>query len=137
MRPDSENGNVVVEFIGVVVALLIPLTVITGAAIEVSRSYIATDVAARAGSRSFVVSNSDSAGRSHAISAVRVAMEDHGVWNSSVSTKYVCSESPCLSPGGYVKVTVSQPVQLSLPASLGSRTIVLQSSHTSVVDEIR
>lgn len=137
MKKNRDDGNVVVEFIGVVTALIIPITVIAVGCVDVSRAYLATEVSARAASRAFVVSNSDAAGRAHARSSAKVAMEDHGVLDNSVSTTFSCSDSPCLSPGGYVTVVVKKSVKLSLPANLGARSITLQSSHTSIVDEIR
>lgn len=137
MKQESESGNVIIEFIGVVTALIIPLTVIATASVDVSKAYLGTEVAARAGSRSFVVSSSDSTARSHARSATKVAMEDHGVFDNSVLTSFICSDSPCLTPGGYVTVNVKKTVRLSLPANFGDRSITVQSSHTAVVDEIR
>jgi len=137
MKFKSDEGNVVIEFIGVLTALIIPLTIIASACIDVSRTFIGTEVAARAGSRAFVISSSDSSGRSHARNATRAAMQDQGVWDGSVTTSFKCSQNPCLTPGGYVTISVRKTIHLSLPANLGSRSINLTSNHTAVVDEIR
>jgi hypothetical protein len=42
-----------------------------------------------------------------------------------------------LSPGGFVTVRVSKQVNLNLPRALGSRSVVVMSQHTAVVDELR
>jgi hypothetical protein len=137
MKNSNDAGNVIVEFIGVVTALIIPITIISSTSVLISRSYIATEVASRAASRAYIVSDTESAARKHAQSAVKLSLQDQGIFDNSVLTKISCNKSPCLSPGGYVTVSVQRQVLVSLPASLGSRKITIKAASTSVVDELR
>ena len=136
-KPDRERGNVIIEFIGVTVALLIPISIVSGASLTVAQSYLATDVAARNGSRAFVISTNDTSANNDARSAAKLAMQDHNAFDDGVEIRTICTTSPCLTPGGYVSVVVSRQVELSLPISLGSRSIKVSAQHTAIVDELR
>ena len=136
MKNQNDVGNVMIEFIGVVVALIIPITIISNSSILVSRSYIATESASRAASRAFVVSDTEAKARMHAQAAAKVALQDQGVFDKSVAIKISCTKSPCLSPNGYVTVNIQRQVLLALPAPFGSRKIIVKASSTSVVDEL-
>jgi hypothetical protein len=133
----SESGNVIVEFIGVTVALLVPLSIIANSSIMVANAYLSTDVAARSAARAFVVSGSDASGTRAANSAVELTAHDFDPMSGGQSTKISCTKHPCLSPGGFVTVRVSKEVKLNLPRALGARTVTVTSHHTSVVDELR
>jgi hypothetical protein len=136
MKISTDEGNVIVEFIGVLMALVMPITIIASVSVSISQSYLATEVASRAASRAFVISNTETNARKHAYAVAKVAMQDHGAFDNSVVTKISCSNSPCLSPSGYVTVTVQRQVLLALPAPFGSRKILVKASSTSVVDEL-
>jgi len=136
MKNQNDVGNVVIEFIGVVVALIIPITIISNLSILVSRSFIATESASRAASRAFVVSDTEAKARMRAQATAKVALQDQGVFDKSVSIKISCTKSPCLSPNSYVTVSVQRQVLLALPAPFGSRKIIVKASSTSVVDEL-
>jgi hypothetical protein len=133
----SERGNVIVEFIGVTVALLIPISIVSGASLTVAQSYLATDIAARNGSRAFVISTNDVSANIDARSAAKLAMQDHNSMDERVEIRTICTKSPCLTPGGYVSVVVSRQIELSLPVNLGSRSIKVSARHTAIVDELR
>jgi hypothetical protein len=138
MRPiKTDDGNVIVEFIGITVALLVPLSIIANSSIIVANAYLSTDISARTAARAFVVSSSDASGSRSANSAAALVAQDFDARNSAITTKISCSKNPCLSPGGYVTVRVSKEVVLNLPRALGSRSVVVTSQHTSVVDELR
>lgn len=133
----SEDGNVIVEFIGITVALLVPLSIIASSSIMVANAYLSTDVSARTAARAFVVSSSDANGSRAANSAAGLVAQDFDARNAAVTTKVTCSKNPCLSPGGFVTVRVSKEVKLNLPRTFGSRSVVVSSQHTAVVDELR
>jgi len=133
----SDQGNVIVEFIGITVALLVPLSIIANSSIMVANAYLSTDISARTAARAFVVSSSDASGSRAANSAAALIAQDFDSRNSAITTKISCSKNPCLSPGGFVTVKVSKEVALNLPSAFGSRSIVVSSQHTSVVDELR
>jgi len=137
MRFRSDAGNVIVEFIGITVALLVPLSIIANSCILVANAYLATDISARTAARAYVVSSSDANGTRAANSAAGLSAKDFDSRNSAITTKISCTKNPCLSPGGFVTVKISKEVKLNLPAAFGSRSLLLTSQHTSVVDELR
>jgi hypothetical protein len=136
-RTTVEDGNVIVEFIGITVALLVPLSIIANSSILVANAYLATDVSARTAARAFVVSSSDANGSRAANSAAGLIAQDFDSRDAAITTKITCSKNPCLSPGGFVTVRVSKEVRLNLPRAFGSRSVVVASQHTAVVDELR
>ncbi len=134
---ESDDGNVIIEFIGITVALLVPLSIIASSSIMVANAYLSTDVASRTASRAFVVSSSDTSGYRAANSAADLVAKDFDSNDGEVNTEIFCTKNPCLSPGGFVTVRVSKEVRLNLPRALGSRSVVVAAQHTSVVDELR
>ena len=132
-----DEGNVIVEFIGITIALLVPLSIIANSSIMVANAYLSTDVSARTAARAFVVSSSDASGSRAASAAAGLVGQDFDSRNGAITIKISCSKNPCLSPGGFVTVRVSKQVDLNLPRALGSRSVVVTSQHTSVVDELR
>jgi len=137
MKFRSDNGNVIVEFIGVTVALLIPISIVASASLTIAQSYLATDVAARNGSRAFVISNNDATANNDARSAANLSMQEHKALDENFSVSTACSKNPCLTPGGFVTVTVSRQIDLNLPINLGSRSVLVSAQHTAIVDELR
>lgn len=133
----NENGNVIVEFIGITVSLLVPLSIIASACIAVASGYLSTDVSARTAARAFVTSPTDAIAKKNAISTAQLSAEDFDSSKSRISTKISCSKKPCLSPGGFVTVKVNRDVSLNLPRIFGSRVVRVTSQHTLVVDELR
>jgi hypothetical protein len=136
-RVKADDGNVIVEFIGITVALLVPLSIIASSSIMVANAYLATDVSARTAARAFVISSSDASGSRAANSAAGLIAQDFDSHNAAITTKITCSKNPCLSPGGFVTVRVSKEVRLNLPRAFGSRSVVVASQHTAIVDELR
>lgn len=133
----ADHGNVIVEFIGITVALLVPLSIIANSSIMVANAYLSTDISARTAARAFVVSSSDASGIRVANSAAALVAQDFNAHDSAITTRISCSRNPCLSPGGFVTVRVSREVALNLPRAFGSRSVVVTSQHTSIVDELR
>jgi hypothetical protein len=136
-RFTEDNGNVIVEFIGITVALLVPLSIIANSSIMVANAYLATEVSARTAARAFVISSNDATGTSAANSAAGFVAQDFDSRNTAIATKISCTKNPCLSSGGYLTVRVSKEVRLNLPRAFGSRSVVVASQHTAVVDELR
>jgi hypothetical protein len=133
----TDTGNVIVEFIGITVALLVPILVIANSSLSVAHAYVSTEIAARTAARAFVTSSTEVNATRSANLAVGMTAKDFGPSKFSMATKISCSKNPCLSPGGFVTVKVSKDVKLNLPHVLGSRTIVVAAQHTLVVDELR
>jgi hypothetical protein len=136
-RVKADDGNVIVEFIGITVALLVPLSIIASSSIMVANAYLSTDVSARTAARAFVVSSSDASGNRVASAAAGLVSQDFDARDAAITTKITCSKNPCLSPGGFVTIRVSKEVKLNLPRAFGPRTVVVSGQHTAVVDELR
>ena len=102
----SSDGNVIIEFIGITVALLVPLSIIASSSILVANAYLSTDISARTAARAFVVSSSDASGSRAANSAASLVAQDFDSRNSAKPTRISCTKHPCLSPGGFVTVRV-------------------------------
>jgi len=134
-RPD--RGNVIVEFIGITIALLVPLSIIASSSIMVANAYLSTDVSARIAARAYVLSSNDASGTRAANSAAGLSSQDFDSQVLMRPIKVSCTKNPCLSPGGFVTVRVSKEVNLNLPKALGSRSVVVSAQHTAVVDELR
>jgi hypothetical protein len=134
-RPD--RGNVIVEFIGITIALLVPLSIIASSSIMVANAYLSTDVSARIAARAYVLSSNDASGTRAANSAAGLSSQDFDSQVLIRPIKVSCTKNPCLSPGGFVTVRVSKEVNLNLPKALGSRSVVVSAQHTAVVDELR
>jgi hypothetical protein len=134
-RPD--RGNVIVEFIGITIALLVPLSIIASSSIMVANAYLSTDVSARTAARAYVLSSNDASGTRAANSAASLSSQDFDSQVLMRPIKVSCTKNPCLSPGGFVTVRVSKEVNLNLPTALGSRSVIVSAQHTAVVDELR
>ena len=134
-RPD--RGNVIVEFIGITIALLVPLSIIASSSIMVANAYLSTDVSARIAARAYVLSSNDASGTRAANLAAGLSSQDFDSQVLIRPIKVSCTKIPCLSPGGFVTVRVSKEVNLNLPKALGSRSVVVSAQHTAVVDELR
>ena len=137
MKRANDQGNAVVEFIGVAIALLVPIAFVASAVLTVAQSYLAADVAARAASRAYVTAESEKSAKHAAKVLVRQSLRDLNSLESNSSVKISCRSSPCLKSGNYVSVIVTNKVPLNLPKFLGSHSVVVTGKHTSVVDELR
>jgi len=132
-----DRGNVIVEFIGITIALLVPLSFIASSSIMVANAYLSTDVSARTAARAYVLSTNDASGTRAANAAAGLISQDFDSQDLIRPIKVSCTKSPCLSPGGFVTVRVSKEVNLNLPKALGSRSVIVSAQHTAVVDELR
>jgi hypothetical protein len=133
----DDQGNVIVEFIGITVALLVPISIIASACVSIASGYLSTDISARTAARAFVISADEATAKKNANSTARLVSDEYDARRSEVSTKISCTKRPCLSPGGFVTVKVSRDVALNLPRVFGPREITVTSQHTLVVDELR
>jgi len=133
----SDQGNVIVEFIGITVSLLVPISIIASACISIAGGFLSTDISARTAARAFVISADEVTAKKNALSTARLVSDEYGSKRSNVMTKISCTKRPCLSPGGFVTVKVSRDVTLNLPRVFGSRELTVTSQHTLVVDELR
>jgi hypothetical protein len=133
----SQDGAATVEFVLVAVFCLVPLTYVLLTALSVQSTAFAVVEAARSGAQAFVSAPSGSLAGSRADRAVDLALADQGLSAEPRDVQITCSRSPCLTPGGTVRVRVSATVQLGwLPGWLGAggAGIPVQAVHEKTVD---
>lgn len=131
-RSGAESGNVVVEFVGVMIILVVPALLALLATSSLLMGQAAITAAARDGARAFVRAESVAQGRHHATDIATEAFDQRGV-DAEVAIDFVCSATPCLTPGAAVTTTVRANVRLT---SVGM-TVTLDESLRLPVDELR
>jgi hypothetical protein len=106
----QDRGSAIVEFVALAVPLFIPILIYLGNFASVSGNEEIVRVLAREGLRAYAVSESDHSGRQMSAQAITVIAQHLGLSASEIATltsQYECSENPCLSPNGEIRITVS------------------------------
>jgi Flp pilus assembly protein TadG len=106
----QEQGSAVVEFVCLAIPLFIPIFIYLNNFASVSANEAIIRTLAREGLRSYVASASDQAGRIVSAQALTVIATHLGLDPSEIETlsaRYECSESPCFSANGRIRLTVS------------------------------
>lgn len=130
---NTDQGNVVVEFVATTIIFLVPIAYIAIAALQVATSYIEVQNAARAGARVFVTSANESLARTQASKAIGSVTGNP----STNSTKFICEFQPCLTPEALVTVEVKKLVNLNLPAFFGTYQVEVTGIQAEVVQDVR
>ena len=133
----DDGGTATVEFVLVGLMLLVPLTYVLLTALAVQSHAYAVVEAARSGARAYVTAPNGSAARLRAQEAVRLSLADQGLPTGDATVAVACSRTPCLTPGGTVRVQVSATVGLGwVPDWLGERraAIPVTAVHVETVD---
>lgn len=133
---NPEAGNVSLEFIAIVVALLIPLTFIAGAVVGMVKTNIAQESAARAAARAFVVAPTSQMAYARARAVASTVLSDSGIARSQVQTLIACSAMPCLVPGEVVTVTITRSYMVHLPGTWVNRKATISARHSVMVDGV-
>jgi hypothetical protein len=135
---EADTGSAIVEFVVVGLLLMVPLAYVVLAALSVQRHAYAVVEAARSAARAYVTAPTATAGSADARRAVALALRDQGVAeDAGVQVTITCSRTPCLTPGGTVRVRVSTTVVLGwVPAFLarGAAAIPVSATHVESVD---
>lgn len=137
----AERGNVVVEFLGVALVLLLPVTYLVLTVGRVQAATFAVEGASREAARAYVTADSASDGARLASVAVALAFEDQGFVAAAQgeALTLTCSSSPCLEPGGEVAAQVRLDVPLPLVPSFVRSAVPLsipvEARHVASVDE--
>jgi TadE-like protein. len=108
-----ERGNAVIEFVAVIALLLLPAIIAATALSTLFSAKNAAASAARNAARVYVRSESSPTGRTRATAIARLAFADRGI-AAEPRISFQCTRNPCLSPGGYVDVTMSADIALPL-----------------------
>lgn len=106
----QDTGSAIVEFVALAIPLFIPIFIYLSNFASMSGNEEIVRILAREGLRAYVVSESDHAGRQVSAQAISVIAHHLGLSNSEIATlsaQYECSENPCLSPNGQIRITVS------------------------------
>ena len=109
-RLAGESGSAIVEFVVLAIPLFIPIFIYLNTFASVSGNEAIVRTLAREGLRAYVASDSDHAGREVSAQALSVIATHLGLTPreiASLSTRYECSDSPCLSSNGRIRITVS------------------------------
>lgn len=106
----QDRGSAIVEFVALAIPLFIPIFIFLSNFASVSGNEEIVRVLAREGLRAYAVSESDNSGRQMSAQAITVIAQHLGLSASEIATlttQYECSENPCLSPNGEIRITVS------------------------------
>jgi len=139
---DEEDGNAIVEFIGVSFVLLIPLVYLILTFFLIQGAAFAAEGAAREAGRILATGAGRDSAFDAATLATRMAFEDFGLDTEAPPDLAVdCEADPCLTPGSRIHVTVSTEVTLPLISTGVARTVgavvPIQGSAVVVVDRFR
>ena len=106
----EDRGSAIVEFVALAIPLFIPIFIYLNNFASVSGNEEIVRVLAREGLRAYVASDSDHSGREVSAQALTVIAQHLGLTASEIQTltaKYECSNNPCLSSNGRIRLTVS------------------------------
>ena len=109
-RIRDERGSAIVEFVTLAIPLFIPIFIYLNNFASISGNEEIVRVLAREGVRAYVVSDSDHAGRETSAQAISVIAHHLGLTQKEIQTlsaRYDCSNKPCLSANGRIRLTVS------------------------------
>ncbi len=133
----GDDGAALVEFIVLAVSLAVPLAYLLLAVFDVQRAAYGASSATREAARVFVLSSSTAEAERNAQAAAEVALSDHGLSLSDGEFTISCSASPCLTPGGTVRISFRTEVALPMVPTFADRGLVsmpVAASHTQTVD---
>ncbi|MSO42933.1 MAG: hypothetical protein EXQ76_01700 [Candidatus Planktophila sp.] len=109
-RLAGESGSAIVEFVALAIPLFILIFIYLNNFASVSGNEEIVRVLAREGLRAYVASDSDHAGRELSAQALSVIATHLGLTPGEITTlsaRYDCSDNPCLSSNGRIRITVS------------------------------
>ena len=106
----DEEGSAIVEFVVLAIPLFIPIFIYMASFASLSGNEAIVRTLARETLRAYVASENDHAGREVSGQALAVIATNLGLSDSerqTLSTRFECSENPCLSANGRIRLTVS------------------------------
>ncbi|GEM_PF-341516 len=127
----SDDGNAVLEFLGVALVLLVPTIYLVLVLGRVQAAAFAVEGAAREAARTAVAADDPAQAAQRAVAATGIALRDQGFDDDPATALHLsCTSVPCLEPGSrvaaHVEVVVPLPfvpgfvrdvVPLSVPVS--------------------
>lgn len=107
---NDEKGSAIVEFVVLAIPLFIPIFIYLASFASLSGNEVIVRTLAREALRAYVASENDHAGREVSAQALAVIAEHLGLTDGEIRTlsaRYECSENPCLSANGRIRLTIS------------------------------
>lgn len=132
-----EDGNVLVEFVAIVIVLLLPLIYFAQSVAIITKANLAIQNASQLAARAFVVSSNDAVARVHAKSAASSALNDAHLSKVGLRVAVKCSATPCLTASQEVSISVATQVSTPAFGFVPRHAFVVAATHTETVDEIR
>ena len=105
-----EDGGAIVEFVALAIPLFIPIFIYLNSFSSISGNEVIARSMAREVLRVYVISENDSAARNLSSSATQLLARQWNLSASEISTLRThmdCSQSPCLTANGRIKLTIS------------------------------
>ena len=105
-----EEGGAIVEFVALAIPLFIPIFVYLNSFSSISGNEVIARSMAREVLRVYVISENDGAARNLSSSATQLLARQWNLSASEISTLRThmdCSQSPCLTANGRIKLTIS------------------------------
>ena len=103
----GDDGNAIVEFLGVALLLLVPVVYLALTLGRLQATTFAVDGAAREGARAVTTATDAASAEQLALAAVSLALADQGVdTDAATATTITCMGGDCLAPGTVVTVEV-------------------------------
>ena len=130
-RIGDHCGNVVVEFIGLVVAVVVPISGAAAALWPVTATRLEVSGLVHAASRAYATAASDGQG----LSRVRALLASSGTL-SGTRIDVRCQSSPCITSGSLVTITLTRMTHVSAPL-VGTRDVQISVSDSAMVDAWR
>lgn len=136
-----DDGSALVEFVGLVLLLLVPLVYLVLVVGRLQAGSFAAEAAALDAARVFVASDGPAAAPSRALAAAGVALADQGFDDDPADAVAIACSTGCLEPGS--EVTVDVVVRVPLPfvppvvRSAVPLEIPVSARRTAAVDEFR
>ena len=131
----SDDGSATIEYIGVALAMLVPIAYFVVAFTQVQSATYGVVGAAQQGARAYVQSSSDYLGRFAAARAAAIAGRNHGLIITSDQVRITCAVANCLQPGTVVTIDVRTSIPVPYAPQLGR--IPLHSQQVIAVDAYR
>lgn len=109
-RLSEERGSAIVEFVALAIPLFIPIFIYLNHFASISGNEEIARVLAREGLRAYVASDSDHAGRVVSAQALSVIATHLGLTSDeirSLAARYECTNYPCFSADGRIRLTIT------------------------------
>ncbi|MBF8252509.1 MAG: hypothetical protein HW379_851 [Actinobacteria bacterium] len=106
----DEKGSAIVEFVVLAIPLFVPIFIYLASFASLSGNEAIVRTLAREALRAYVASENDHAGREVSAQALAVIADHLGLTDGEIRTlsaRYECSENPCLSANGRIRLTIS------------------------------